>query len=156
MFTRGSHIEIVYFSRSPKRFGQSFQGIWVSQRPPTYSWSWSCYSFDSKKCSSKHQALQISICPKEWELIQKLQKILVQTILWELDKEGKIILEPEVVIEPRNWQLQNRSISEYLIKWKNLPTEDSTWEDKNFIQKHPELLKHWGQHSLKERGMLGP
>ncbi|WP_161781537.1 hypothetical protein [Vibrio vulnificus] len=30
---------------------------------------------------------------------------------------------------------------EYLIKWKNLPTEDSTWEDKNFIQKHQELLK---------------
>ena len=68
-------------------------------------------------------------------------KLLGQTILPELDEEGKIILEPEVVMETRTRQLRNRSISEYLIKWKNLPTEDSTWEDENFIQKHPELLK---------------
>ncbi|WP_369124388.1 hypothetical protein [Actinobacillus pleuropneumoniae] len=27
------------------------------------------------------------------------------------------------------------------MKWKNLPIEDSTWEDENFIQKHLELLK---------------
>ena len=69
-------------------------------------------------------------------------KLPAQTILLELDEEGKIILEPEAVIETRTRQLQNRSISEYLIKWKNLSAEDSTWEDKNFIQKHPELLKH--------------
>ena len=69
------------------------------------------------------------------------ENILVQTILPELDEEGKIILEPEVVMETRTRQLRNRSISEYLIKWKNLPTEVSTWEDENFIQKHPELLK---------------
>ena len=68
-------------------------------------------------------------------------KIPVQTILPELDEEGKIILDPEVITETRIRQLRNRSISEYLIKWKNLPAEDSTWEDENFIQKHPELLK---------------
>ena len=69
-------------------------------------------------------------------------KLPVQTILPELDEEGKIILEPEAVTETRTRQLRNRSISEYLIKWKNLSAEDSTWEDENFIQKHPELLKH--------------
>ena len=68
-------------------------------------------------------------------------KIPVQTIFLELDEEGKTILEPEAVMETRTRQLQNRSISDYLIKWKNLPTEDSTWEDENFIQKHSELLK---------------
>ena len=68
-------------------------------------------------------------------------KLPIQTILPELDEEGKIILEPEAVTERRTRQLRNRSISEYLINWKNLPTEDSTWEDENFIQKHPELLK---------------
>ena len=70
------------------------------------------------------------------------ENLPVQTILPELDGEGKIILEPEVVIEKRTRQLRIRSISEYLIKWKNLPTEDSTWEDENFIQKHLGLLKH--------------
>ena len=69
-------------------------------------------------------------------------KIPIQTILPELNEEGKIILEPKAVMETRNQQLRNRSVSEYLIKWKNLPTEDSTWEDENFIQKHLDLLKH--------------
>ena len=83
-------------------------------------------------------------------------KLPVQIILPELDEEGKIILEPEAVIETRTRQLRNRSISEYLIKWKNLSTEDSAWEDENFIQKHLELLRRWGLHFFKERGMLGP
>ena len=68
-------------------------------------------------------------------------KLPNQTIFPELDEEGKIILEPEAVTETRTRQLRNRSISEYLIKWKNLSTEDSTWEDENFMQKYPELLK---------------
>ena len=55
--------------------------------------------------------------------------------------DPEIILEPEEIIDTRIRQLRNRSISEYLIKWKNLPAEDSTWEDASFIQKHPELLK---------------
>ena len=63
-------------------------------------------------------------------------KLPVQTILPELIEEGKIILEPEEITEIRTRQLQNRSIPEYLIKWKNLPTKDSTWEDDFFIQQH--------------------
>ena len=46
-----------------------------------------------------------------WPLIQKLQKIPIQTILPELDEEGKIILDPRAVTETRNRQLCNRSIS---------------------------------------------
>jgi hypothetical protein len=60
-------------------------------------------------------------------------KIPVQTIFPELDEEGKIILEPEAIIDIRIHQLRNRSISEYLIKWRKLPAEDSTWEDESFI-----------------------
>ena len=68
-------------------------------------------------------------------------KIPVQTIFPKIDEEVKIIWEPETVTETRTRKLRNRSISEYLIKWNNLPTKDSTWEDEKFIQKHPELLK---------------
>ena len=60
-------------------------------------------------------------------------KLPVQTIFLELDEEGKIILELEAIIETRTQQLQNQSILEYLIKWKNLSTEDSTWEDEKFM-----------------------
>ena len=69
------------------------------------------------------------------------ENLPVQTILPKLDEEGKVILELEAVTETRTRQLQNRLISEYLIKWKNLPVEDSTWEDEYFIQKHPKLHK---------------
>ena len=60
-------------------------------------------------------------------------KIPVQTIFLELDEEGKSILDPKVITETRICQLRNRSISKYLIKWKSVPVEDSTWEDEYFI-----------------------
>jgi hypothetical protein len=83
-------------------------------------------------------------------------KIPVQTILPELDEEGKIILEPEAITDTRIRQLRNRSISEYLIKWRKLSAEDSTWEDESFIQKHPELLKHCRQHLSQGEGHVKP
>jgi hypothetical protein len=83
-------------------------------------------------------------------------KILVQTILPELDEEGKIILEPKAITDTRIRQLRNRSISEYLIKWRKLPVEYSTWEDEYFIQKHPELLKCYGQHLSQGEGHVKP
>jgi hypothetical protein len=83
-------------------------------------------------------------------------KIPVQTILQELDEEGKIILEPESITGTRIRQLRNRPISEYLIKWRKLPTEDSTWEDESLIHKHPELLKHCGPHFSQGEGHVKP
>jgi hypothetical protein len=83
-------------------------------------------------------------------------KIPVQTILPELDEEGKIILEPKAITDTRIFQLRNRSISEYLIKWRKLPAEDSTWEDESFIQKHTELLKRCGQHLSQGEGHVKP
>jgi hypothetical protein len=83
-------------------------------------------------------------------------KIPVQTIFPELDEEGKMILEPEAITDTRIRQLRNRSISEYLIKWRKLPAEDSTWEDESFIQKHPELLKRCRQHLSQGEGHVKP
>jgi hypothetical protein len=55
----------------------------------------------------------------------------------ELEEEGKIILDLEAITDTRIRQLRNRSILEYLIKWRKLPAKDSTWEDESFIQKNP-------------------
>ena len=43
-----------------------------------------------------------------WPLIQKLQKIPIQTILPKIEEEIKIILEPGAVTEIRTQQLPNR------------------------------------------------
>ena len=56
-------------------------------------------------------------------------------------EEGKIIWKLEQIIETRTKQLRNQVIIEYLIKWKNLPTTYSTWEDNLFTQMHPQLPK---------------
>ena len=94
------------------------------------------YKLELPATSRLHPVVNVSYLKKVI-----FDKLPVQTILPEHDEEGKIILEREAVIETRTRQLQNRSISEYIIKWKNLSAEDCTWEDDNFIQKHPELLK---------------
>ena len=79
-------------------------------------------------------------------------KISVQTILPKLYEEEKIILDPEAITNTRICQLRNRSISEYLIKWRKLPAEDSSWKDESFIQKHLELLKRYEQHVSQGEG----
>ena len=55
-----------------------------------------------------------------------------QTLLPMLDDEGRIIFEPEYIITTRERILRTRVIKEYLIKWKNLPEEDATWESEQF------------------------
>jgi hypothetical protein len=96
-----------------------------------------------------------TLCSKCYRKV-KGDNIPVQTIFPKLDEEGKIILDPKAIIDRRIHQLRNRSISEYLIKWRKLSTEDSTWEDESFIQKHPELLKHCGQHFSEGEGHVKP
>ena len=60
---------------------------------------------------------------------------LVQNKMKQPEDQYHIERSSEAVTETRNRQVQ--SISNYLSKWKNFPVEYSTWEDENFIQKHP-------------------
>ena len=57
----------------------------------------------------------------------------VQTKLPAMDEEGKLILELEAIINMRQRILHTRMIKEYLIKWKNFPEEDASWETKKFF-----------------------
>ena len=45
-----------------------------------------------------------------------------------LDDEGRVIWEPEAIIEIRERKLRSRTLKEYLVKWKNFPDEDASWE----------------------------
>ena len=55
-----------------------------------------------------------------------------------LDEEGKLVLVPEGIADWRERRLRNKMVREYLIKWKNLPLEDATWEGEEILQ-HPSL-----------------
>jgi hypothetical protein len=45
-----------------------------------------------------------------------------------------LVLKLEEILEFRERKLRKRSIREYLVKWKNLPMEDATWEGEHLIQ----------------------
>jgi hypothetical protein len=55
-----------------------------------------------------------------------------------LDEEGQLVLVPEEVLEVRERKLCNRVIREYLIRWRDFPAEDATWESDQILQ-HPNL-----------------
>jgi hypothetical protein len=68
-----------------------------------------------------------------------LKKALVQQVsltneLPLLDEEVQLILIPKDVLEVREKKLRNINIKEYLIKWKNLPIEDASWEGEQVLQ----------------------
>ena len=76
--------------------------------------------------------------------VSNLKKLLgqhqyAQTTLPTLDEEGKLVLEPKVVVDIRERRLRSRIIKEYLIKWKNCPLEDASWETEKFHQQYSSL-----------------
>jgi len=54
------------------------------------------------------------------------QYITLLEVLPPLDEERKLMF--------REKNLRRRSIKEYLVKWKDLPIEDATWESEQVIQ----------------------
>jgi hypothetical protein len=50
-----------------------------------------------------------------------------------VDEEGHLLLIPEEIIETRVKQLRSREVREYLVKWKDLPIEDATWESEQVL-----------------------
>ncbi len=62
------------------------------------------------------------------------QQVTVSQELPPLDEEGQLVTDPEQILQVRERQLRNRVIREYLIKWKDLPIEDATWESEQVLQ----------------------
>ena len=56
------------------------------------------------------------------------QHIDPSTELPPLYYEGLLVLIPKRIIQVREMKLRNKVIRKYLVKWKELPMEDATWE----------------------------
>ena len=56
-----------------------------------------------------------------------------------LNPDGTVLLEPETLLDrklvPRKQGDISIPVVRWLIKWRNLPEEQATWEDSGFIQK---------------------
>ena len=54
------------------------------------------------------------------------------------DDDGHLVLHPKAILDTRERHLRIRVVKEYMIRWRNLPGEDATWEGENILQ-HPSL-----------------
>ena len=51
-----------------------------------------------------------------------------------LNDEGRLATSPEEILQVRERKLCNRVVREFLVKWKDLPVEDATWENEQVLQ----------------------
>ena len=61
----------------------------------------------------------------------------------------EFFFELEYIIITREIRLRTRVIKEYLIKWKNLPEEDATWDSEQLRQPHLSLNSFEDKAPLK-------
>ena len=59
--------------------------------------------------------------------------ISVSYTLTPLDDEGKLVLIPDKILRTRERRLRSRTIKEYLVQWKDFPSEEATWEDETIL-----------------------
>ena len=59
-----------------------------------------------------------------------------------MDDEVHLTLVPENILKTRERRLRSIIIKEYLVQWKDLPSEDATWEEEKILQNtNMKLLK---------------
>jgi hypothetical protein len=66
-------------------------------------------------------------------------KFQTQTSIPELDEEGSIWLQPQVVFTQPECHFHQCIIQEVLVQWKDTPIEDATWESATILQQFPHL-----------------
>jgi hypothetical protein len=87
------------------------------------------YELELLPGSQIHNVFHVSYLKKA--LSQHIHPI---EILPPTDEKGQLVLILEEILEVREKKLQKRSIKEYLIRWKDLPIKDATWENEHMVR----------------------
>ena len=97
------------------------------------------YELDLSAESIVHNVFHVSCLKKALG-----HQIVPSIVLPPLDDERKVVLVLEAIIEFRERNLRRCTIREYLVKWKDLPIEDATWESEEIIAAS-RIEIAWGQ-----------
>lgn len=81
------------------------------------------YELELPEGSKIHNVFHVSCLKKVMG-----QQASTATELPPLDEEGQLELNPEDILDVRERRLRSRVIREYLVRWRDLPVEDATWE----------------------------
>ncbi|MCO5555573.1 hypothetical protein L7F22_009118 [Adiantum nelumboides] len=69
--------------------------------------------------------------------------------------QGILELQPDYILEMRERKLRNRSIIKHLVKWKDFPKEDATWEDEITLQRdYPDISLRRGHLKFFKLGRM--
>ena len=91
------------------------------------------YELELPAGSSVHNTFHVSCLKKALG-----QQVTATEELPPTDDERHLVLQPEAILDTRERQLRSKTVKEYLVRWKNLPDEDATWESEKILQ-HPSL-----------------
>ena len=91
------------------------------------------YELELPEGSKIHNVFHVSCLKKSLG-----KQIVTSKILPPLDDEGHLTLVPGKILKTRERRLRSRTIKEYLVQWKDLPSEDATWEEEKILS-HPNL-----------------
>ena len=91
------------------------------------------YELELHQANKIHNVFHVSCLKKALG-----QQVTMTDELPPMDDEGNLVLQPEAIIDTKERQLRSRTVWEFLVRWKNLPDEDATWESENILQ-HPSL-----------------
>jgi len=86
------------------------------------------YELELPQGSKIHNVFHVSCLKKALG-----QQVTVTDELPPTDDEGHLVLQPEAIIDTKKRQLPSRTIQEFLVRWKNLPDEDATWESEKIL-----------------------
>ena len=87
------------------------------------------YEFQLPQGSKIHNIFHVSCLKKALG-----QQVTVMEELPPTDDEGHLVLHPEAIIDTKERRLRSRTIQEFLVRWKNFPNEDATWESEKILQ----------------------
>ena len=69
--------------------------------------------------------------------------------------ERQLILIPDKKLKTREKRLRSKTRKEYLVQWKDFPSEEATWEDEQILQ-HPNLALLEDKHYWVGRTVMSP
>lgn len=98
--------------------------------------------------SSIHPVFHVSLLKK------KLGKGKTVIVDLPITQDQEIVVAPEKVLATRWVTRGDSKVFQGLIKWLNLSTKDSTWEDKSFIEAQFPAFSHFGDKNVLKRGVL--
>ena len=96
------------------------------------------YKLELPADSKVHPVFHVSLLKKK-----ESSKVVVQSTLPITGDDGQFLVQPVAILQRQMIKKNNVAGVKVLVQWSNLPPEDATWEDYDFLKaKFPNFDSH--------------